>query len=489
MHKLRDGTWKVDLSWVKDFQDLTILEGKPVSDLDLTGTRVSDLRPLRGMPLKVLRLRECTQLSDLSPVAEFGELNTLTLSPNVGGFALLRRLPKLKNLSFIPGDKLSASKESDGTWTVDLSGLKKFQDLAIFEGIPIRTLCLQETSVSDLGPIRGMPLEILILVETKVTDLSPLAGMPLRQLKLYKEPVTNLEPLRGLPIEVLHLGETQISDLSPLSGMPLQSLHLQGTAVTDLSPLSGMPLQSLHLQGTAVTDLEPLSGMPLTDLDMRECNQITDLSPLAKSTELESIGLPPTPGEIAFLVELPKLLYINDAHSVGFWTSHSNALRTAGREIEALKLQEKILEFRRKMSGPSHPLTLWAIHWLVYHNSDSLSEVRLQELGQEVLAAFEKIIARPVDELGQNEHFKSLRWCLERLAIIHHDAGRHGKGTEFRKALVEFVRKAFGLDHPETLKAMTNLARSYESEGREKEAKELRSKIAALKNKETESQK
>jgi hypothetical protein len=102
-----DGAWEVDLS-ESEIRDLAILHEAPVGELQLWNTAVADLTPLpgmtlkrrslfdtkvvdlkvadvsalRGMPLKSLRLHNCAELIDLSPLAECKELEEVPLRPN-----------------------------------------------------------------------------------------------------------------------------------------------------------------------------------------------------------------------------------------------------------------------------------------------------------------------------------------------------------------------------------------------------------------------
>ena len=174
--------------------------------LDLDFTKVTDLTPLKGMPLKVLTL-DYTKVTDLTTL-EWMPLKWLYLY---------------------------------GTNVTDLSPL---------EGMPLKRLDLDGTNVKDLTPLKGMPLKWLTLSFTKVTDLTPLKGMPLEGLYLSGTNVTDLSPLEGMPLKVLYLSGTKVTDLTPLKGMPLEGLHLFGTKVTDLTPLKGMPLEGLTLSGT-----------------------------------------------------------------------------------------------------------------------------------------------------------------------------------------------------------------------------------------------
>jgi hypothetical protein len=88
--------------WIYDTKvtDLRPLEGMPITRLHLSGTKVKDLSALRGMQLTFLRTHGCSELTDLSPLADCKELNNVTLPPNAGNIEFLRTLPNLSRLSF-----------------------------------------------------------------------------------------------------------------------------------------------------------------------------------------------------------------------------------------------------------------------------------------------------------------------------------------------------------------------------------------------------
>ena len=80
--------------------DLERLRGMPLLDLRLNNTLVTDISLVRGMPLKKLQIRGCTRLTDLSPLADAAELESLLLPPKIGDVSFLRSLPRLERLSF-----------------------------------------------------------------------------------------------------------------------------------------------------------------------------------------------------------------------------------------------------------------------------------------------------------------------------------------------------------------------------------------------------
>ena len=227
--------------WLARLKGLPISADKPLKErlavaetgrlvLDLGGTKVADLRALESMPLGVLLLAGCKEVSDLSP---------------------LRHLP-------------------------------------------LRTLDLSGTSVRDLSALRGMTtLAVLNLSNTTITDLSPLHGNSLIDLNLTGcAGVTGISSLRGMPLTRLHLRHTRVLDVSPLQGLPLSFLDLTRIPATEFSPLAGLPLQELNLQNTRVRDLAFLRGMPLKRLYLNGCGGVRNLRVLSELDGLETLLLP-----------------------------------------------------------------------------------------------------------------------------------------------------------------------------------------------------
>ena len=153
-----------------------------VRSLDLSGTQVANLEPLKGLSsLQSLNL-ERTQVANLEP----------------------------------------------------LKGLSSLQSLN-----------LERTQVANLEPLKGLSsLQSLNLWGTQVANLEPLKGLSssLQSLNLSGTQVANLEPLKGLSsLQSLNLWETQVVNLEPLKGLSsLQSLNLSGTQVANLEPLKGL---------------------------------------------------------------------------------------------------------------------------------------------------------------------------------------------------------------------------------------------------------
>jgi hypothetical protein len=96
--KLPEG-WRIRLRSAK-VTDLTALKGLPLISLDITNTPVKDISPLKGSPVRELKLGGCKNLTDISPLMDCGALETLVLPPEPVNLDILRKHPKLKNIGY-----------------------------------------------------------------------------------------------------------------------------------------------------------------------------------------------------------------------------------------------------------------------------------------------------------------------------------------------------------------------------------------------------
>ncbi len=309
---------RLELAWPGYQKNLSIDAGGEFA-LFLGDNPLSDLGPLRGLPLGVLSLSRCPQLRDLSPL-EGMKLRSLDLSHCVlvQDLAPLRGMPltqltlnacsQVKDLTPLAGMPLTRLYLFDCKLVADLTPLKQakleildlmqcvqVRDLAPLEGMPLGYLRLVGCeSLSDLSALRGMPLTSLDLAGcTRIADLTPLRGMPLKTLTLASCPVADLSPLRGMKLTTLNLNLCrQLRNLTALENMPLERLYVGGCTMDSLAPLRGMKLAHLSLTGCEqVRDLTPLEGMPLKGLELEACS-VTDITPL-KDLPLELLGFTP----------------------------------------------------------------------------------------------------------------------------------------------------------------------------------------------------
>ena len=213
--------------------------------IDLSNAQITDLSPLKGLPLGLLRL-------DRNPVTDLSPLKDMPLQ------GLYLDDTSVSDLSPLAGSKTLLELALSRTKVSDLSALK---------GSPLKALYLEETPVTDLSPLAGSQLQVLHLSKTGVSNLTPIIDAPLQQLNLLGSRVADLRPCAAMPLKLLWLNSCPVSDLSPLASVhSLESLTLYNTLVTDLSPLANLRLRRLHIGNTQVTDLSPLAKMELERL-------------------------------------------------------------------------------------------------------------------------------------------------------------------------------------------------------------------------------
>jgi hypothetical protein len=292
--------------------DLSPLRGKGIKMLYLGGTQVADLTPLKNLPLRGLFLDHCADVEDVSVLAEIPTLEYLAV-PMVRNLEALRRLPRIQRLGFeiarIPPFVPATTPEE--FWRA--FDANRWMHTLLDAGFHPRILRQLEDGTWEVN--------------------------------LDGEPISDLELLRGAPISSLNVGHTKVADLTPLRGMPLRQLHLYFAPVSDLSPLEGMRLSRLNLTATLVTDLSVLRGMPLEVIRLHVCPGITDLSPLSKSTSLRELTLPPKAKDFEFLRDFPHLERLGFQETSVWSGAHSDFIwepdQTAGQFWRAYDEKQK----------------------------------------------------------------------------------------------------------------------------------------------------
>jgi serine/threonine protein kinase len=229
---------------VKDLTPLAAVTD--LEELDCEGRQfapgqISDLGPLRGLKLKVLRVSRNFWLSDLSPLAGMPLERLEAYHVRVGDLRPLATT-KLRFLHF---------------------GGNEVADLAPLRGLPLEELHLEDSQFSDLGAVAEFrKLKVLIVRDAKVTDLTPLRGLPIKRLDCAGCQIQDLTPVATLrDLEVCTCGRTLIASLGPLRGLGVKIVQCKGNPnLHDLSPLKDLPfLQELSL------DVQPRRDLPLLE--------------------------------------------------------------------------------------------------------------------------------------------------------------------------------------------------------------------------------
>lgn len=249
-----------------DVSDLSLLACMPnLSELYLCSQRISDISPLKDLPLRVLALTD-NEIEDLSPLSSLTGLERLWIGTNPAhDLSPLAALPGLRELNLDDGygtalvDSLTPVaglpleifslmrvEVQDGDWTL-LSRFSRLNELA---------LCSPpEEALWELAKHEGL-LPVLTVFHLNQPDLTVLAGCGVQDLRITR----GLERLNGagnLPyLRNLGIFSVNVDDLSPLLEVRwLETLSFGGLSVEDFSPLNELP--RLHtVDGDRPADVE-----------------------------------------------------------------------------------------------------------------------------------------------------------------------------------------------------------------------------------------
>jgi hypothetical protein len=84
----------------RGLKDLSPLLRLPLQTLDVSGTAISDLTPLAASPLRELNLEGCVNLTDLRPLLAITTLEAVIIPAQCKNIAFLREHSGLKRLSY-----------------------------------------------------------------------------------------------------------------------------------------------------------------------------------------------------------------------------------------------------------------------------------------------------------------------------------------------------------------------------------------------------
>jgi eukaryotic-like serine/threonine-protein kinase len=205
--------------WLSRLKDLPISAENPLEKrltfredgrlaLDLSDTKITDLSPLADAPVAVLDVSSSKGVSDLINLSPLRGLELVEL--NVSGTSVVDLAP-LRAMYTLRILRLSGSKVTD---------------LSTISNLRLEILYLEGTRIFDLTALRGMKLKKLSLRDTRVADLSPLAGMPLSFFDATDIPAVDYSPLAGAPLEECIIQSSPIRDLSFLENSPVKELTL-----------------------------------------------------------------------------------------------------------------------------------------------------------------------------------------------------------------------------------------------------------------------
>ncbi|MEM7474860.1 MAG: protein kinase [Planctomycetota bacterium] len=276
--------------------------------LRLTGERLLDLRPLlAASDLKSLHYDELHPKDDSGVLRYLTNLKTINdrsaesyravFAPNPNAVPIdnewqesVARLDDLEQKCRVVEEKL---RELNPAFDGELS--RRIGASGILE------LKLDTTYTTDISPLSALDSDHeLNLSEPGYTtprrswfeDLTPLEGKQYDVVSLTGTCVRDLTPLRGMPLKNLYVRETEIRSFNGMEDAPLRGIDARFCQrLTDLAALSGKSsLVSLELFGAAVQDLGPLAMTSIGKLDLTECSNVADLTPL-RNLPLQEINL------------------------------------------------------------------------------------------------------------------------------------------------------------------------------------------------------
>ena len=283
-----------------ELEDIGMLAQFPgLTAVNVSWNLVSDLEPLRGLPLTELYLGG-NPIEDYTPIREiyenlrgkdfdYIELKQPDNPEAIVAFADPVLEQKIRAALGKPEGPITAGDAAQVTrldlnneWqpqipkevqVTNLQGIEAFlnlrelnagfnaiSDISILSGLTeLRKLELGGNAISDIGPLAGLwKLEDLTLFGSRISDISPLSGhSALRRLHLGNNPVSDIDALTGLTkLTELYMGGCGIQDISPLAGRTdMYRLELSGNYITDLTPLAGMKnLVMLKLANNPIQD-------------------------------------------------------------------------------------------------------------------------------------------------------------------------------------------------------------------------------------------
>ena len=246
-----------------------------LSELDISGTPIKDLSPLKGTGSSLNSLKAAgTSVEDITPL-ENAWLNHLDLSGTL-----------VKDLTIL--------NEMRGLSDLDISdtpvvALPEFPTIENLEALKLANTSIQELSFLD----RALDLKELDISGTPIGDISGVTE-DLRTLKANDTPLKSLPVLRKPRTLLLDRTNVLDEDLSTIYYLAyLDKLSLSGTKIEKLEQISKLKyLRRLDLSKTKVTDVSMLRRLRgLRELDLSG-TKVQDISPLANLTCLVVLKLP-----------------------------------------------------------------------------------------------------------------------------------------------------------------------------------------------------
>ena len=274
----------LDVSW-NLIEDISALEGLPLTELYIAGNPIADYEPIRGVAYNLYG-RDFDP-DDFFAVMDEPEDPDLVIAFNDAVFERCVRDALGKPEGNITAADAATLTElwHDLEWNTPDE--EKIRDITgIRYCINLRKLGLSFNKVSDIGGLEGLTkLKELGLGSNQISDIGALSGMAdMEALSIFGNSISDIGALANMTnVYYLNANGNSFGDISPLAGMTgMDMLDLSNCKIRDITPLAGMTyLRVLGLSDNEISDIGVLAGkMNLQELRL-ENNPIADYSPIA----------------------------------------------------------------------------------------------------------------------------------------------------------------------------------------------------------------
>lgn len=236
-----------------DLESIDFLAGKQLTEVRLDDCpKVTDISPLRGMPLIALVLYR--GISDFSLIKEFKLEEFRLIQPLKSNFelSLLKDSP-LKYLNLYFNKDLDLSPLEDKSLeSLRLNAIG--QDSHVVSNIDALESCpnirLDGVIIEDLNFIDELNTESLFLQSSQIRDYSALNSSSLRRLSILNCNINHVNFLgQENHLDLFSFNHTDSYDMTPLYGKRIHTLILNNTKLFDLSLLDEIQnLEEIHFE-------------------------------------------------------------------------------------------------------------------------------------------------------------------------------------------------------------------------------------------------
>lgn len=284
------------------FSDLSLI-APGIETLDISGTPVTDLRPLLKLT-KLSRLTACNlDVTDVNLLKDLPSLRSLYISPGVDSEEVDADIYVTNVISTSEADVALQRLLAATSRNVDLASVLRRLATKFSLGEVTQLLLTNAESVSNLSALTQLSgcQKLKLFVDNAknqadVLDLAYLQAMP----DLFEVELTNIKVVGQATqwpnLTHAAMRNAQLSDLSLLGQLEdLVTLDLSNNNITDVKLLGVCEnLRDLDLSGNPLSDVRPLLGLKLENLDLSE-TLVSDAEQLSRLPSSVKIQLERTP--------------------------------------------------------------------------------------------------------------------------------------------------------------------------------------------------